>query len=76
MIEKRKTKTSAAVKNRYNNKAYGTVLVRINKDLVAAFKEKCLRLGVSQAHIIRRAIEQFLEEPYAQAADDERPFED
>lgn len=30
------------------------------KDLVAAFKEKCAAEGVTQAHVIRNAIEEFL----------------
>lgn len=29
MEEKRKTKTSSAVKNRYNNKVYGSIIVRV-----------------------------------------------
>lgn len=59
---KRKTRTSAAVKNRYNNKTYGRVSVAIKKELVAAFKEKCLEKGISQTEIIKKAIEAFLNE--------------
>ncbi len=62
MAEKRKTHTSAAVKNRYNNRVYGSVTARLPKELVQAFKEKCAAKGISQAQIFKKAIEQFLEE--------------
>lgn len=57
---KRKTKTSSAVKQRYNEKVYDVISARIPKDLAAAFKEKCTANGVSQAQIIKAAIEAFL----------------
>lgn len=76
MNEKRKTKTSAVVKNRYNNKVYGTILVRLHKELVDAFKAKCSRIGVSQAQVIRQAIENFLEVNHAQTTNNGRPPED
>ncbi len=60
MPEKRKTTTSTAVKMRYNNKVYSTISVRLPKDLVADFKNKCETEGVSQAEIVRRAVEAFL----------------
>ena len=60
--KKRKTKTSTAVKRRYNEKTYGTVTAFIPKDLANSFKEKCLREGVSQAQIIKKAITDFLDE--------------
>ena len=41
MEEKRKTKTSSAVKNRYNNRVYGSIIVRVPKEMAEAFKEKC-----------------------------------
>ncbi len=50
------------MKNRYNNKTYGRVSVAIKKELVVAFKEKCLEKGISQAEIIKKAIEAFLNE--------------
>ena len=62
MAEKRKTKTSSAVKNRYNNRVYGSIIVRVPKELAEAFKEKCAATGTSQAQIVKRAIEQFLTE--------------
>ena len=60
--EKRKTKTSSAVKQRYNKKTYGNVSVRLPKSLVAEFKAKCLAEDVSQAEIIKKAIEDFLKQ--------------
>ena len=38
---KRKTKTSAAVKNRYNKKAYDRISVVVPKGMGEAFKQKC-----------------------------------
>ena len=57
---KRKTHTSSEVKRRYNQKTYGAVSVQLPKDLVARFKEKCRAEGVSQAQIVKKAIEEFL----------------
>lgn len=57
---KRKTKTSAAVKDRYNKKAYDVILARVPKGMGEAFKQKCAELGVSQAQIIKQAVEEFL----------------
>ena len=48
---KRKTKTSTAVKSRYNQKAYDVISVRVPKDLAAAFREKCDAEGAVQAQI-------------------------
>lgn len=60
--EKRKTHTSTAVKQRYNNKVYSTVKAQLPKDLVARFKEKCKAEGISQAQVVKKAIEEFLGE--------------
>jgi predicted DNA binding CopG/RHH family protein len=57
---KRKTKTSTAVKQRYNEKVYDNVSARVPKDLAAAFKAKCAAEGIPQAQIIKKAIEEFL----------------
>ncbi len=62
MQGKRKTKTSSAVKQRYNEKSYGRIAAYVPKELAAAFKEKCANTGISQAQIIKRAIEEFLEQ--------------
>lgn len=56
----RKTTTSTDVKRRYNEKTYSRVAAALPKDLVAAFKLKCEQQGISQAQIIREAIENFL----------------
>ena len=58
--ETRKTKTSSAVKNRYNAKVYGQIAIKIPKDTVGAFKEKCAEKGVSQASVLTEAIKAFL----------------
>lgn len=58
--EKRKTRTSAAVKARYNKKTYGAITAYVPKELAVAFKEKCAAEGVPQAQIIKKAIEEFL----------------
>lgn len=57
---KRKTHTSTAVKRRYNEKTYDVIRVNIPKELAARFKEKCQRDGVSQASVIKKAIEEYL----------------
>lgn len=60
--KRRKTKTSASVKNRYAEKVYGTVLIKVDKTLVERFKEKCKADGVSQAQILKAAMEAYLAE--------------
>jgi predicted DNA binding CopG/RHH family protein len=58
---KRKTKTSTAVKARYNEKVYDVISARVPKELAGAFREKCAAEGVPQAQIIKKAIENFLQ---------------
>lgn len=58
--KKRKTTTSTAVKARYNKKNYDVIRASIPKELAEAFKEKCAAEGISQAQIIKNAIEEFL----------------
>ena len=60
MAEKRKTKTSTEVKTRYNQKTYDVIAVRVPKEMAEAFKAKCTAENIPQAHIIKRAIEEFL----------------
>ena len=60
--EKRKTHTSTAVKRRYNEKTYTLITANIPKELAAAFKAKCAEKGVSQASVVKAAIERFLAE--------------
>ena len=62
IAEKRKTTTSSEVKNRYNAKVYGRLNIQLPKDLVNRFKEKCKAENISQANIIKDAIEKFLGE--------------
>ena len=57
---KRKTKTSSAVKTRYNEKVYDNISARVPKELAAAFKAKCAAEGIPQAQIIKKTIEEFL----------------
>lgn len=57
-----KTKTSTEVKRRYNEKVYSKLTFQFPKDTVAKFKGKCERLGISQAGVVRKAIEDFLKE--------------
>jgi predicted DNA binding CopG/RHH family protein len=59
--EKRKTKTSSAVKQRYNQKTYSAVTAYLPKELAAAFKAKCAAEGIPQAQVIRKAVEEFLQ---------------
>lgn len=58
--EKRKTKTTTAVKQRYIDKTYDIISARVPKELAAAFKAKCAAEGIPQAQIIKKAIEDFL----------------
>ena len=62
MAEKRKTKTSTEVKTRYNQKTYDVIAVRVPKETAEAFKAKCAAEGVPQAQIIKKAIEEFLQQ--------------
>lgn len=57
---KRKTHTSSEVKARYNAKVYSNLSLKLPKELVANFKEKCTAEGVSQASVIKKAIEEYL----------------
>ena len=60
--KKRKTTTSSAVKNRYNKKVYSSLSFKFKKDFVQAFKDKCDEKGISQAEVVKKAIEDFLNE--------------
>ena len=59
---KRKTHTSSEVKRRYNQKTYTAVTAMLPKELAAAFKTRCAEQGVSQASVIKSAVEKFLME--------------
>ena len=58
--EKRKTKTSTAVKTRYNEKVYDVISARVPKELAAACRQKCNAEGIPKAQIIKKTIEEFL----------------
>ena len=60
-VKKRKTNTSAEVKARYNKKTYESLFVNLPKDMAQKFKQKCKEEGISQAKIIKEAVEAFLE---------------
>lgn len=60
--ETRKTSTSSEVKRRYNNKVYSRIVAELPKELVAEFKTVCKERGVSQASVLKKAIESFLNE--------------
>lgn len=59
--EKRKTHTSSEVKRRYNNKVYTQIAIQAPKQLAADFKAACVDAGVSQAQIIKDAMQAFIE---------------
>ena len=54
------SKPSADVIKRYQHKVYAKVAYSLPKQLVADFKAKCKAEGISQASIIRNAIENYL----------------
>lgn len=61
-VKKRKTRTSTEVKARYNKKAYESLFVNLPKDMAQRFKAKCKEDGISQAKVIKDAVEKFLTE--------------
>lgn len=55
--------------NKYNKTAYSQLVIYEKKDVTAAFKEKCERLGMPQRQVILNAIKKFLTEnnvPYSE----------
>ncbi len=57
MEEKRKTRTSSAVKRRYNQKVYRSITVQIKPELagrIHAYKE---REGISMSELLSRAMD-------------------
>lgn len=53
-------KSATSSKRRYNEKKYTMLAAQLPKQLVAEFREKCRLEGVSQASIIKKAIESYL----------------
>lgn len=54
-------KAQSRASRKYNDKTYSRVLVDLPKELVATFKANCKKVGITQAEVLRRAIEQFNE---------------
>ncbi len=54
------SRTSTDVKRRYNEKAYTQIRAAIPKELAERFKVECEAAGVSQASVIKEAIENFI----------------
>ena len=46
--------------DKYNLENYSRIDIRLPKELVADFKNKCAADGISQAAIIKSAIEEYL----------------
>ena len=55
-------KTSWQVKQKYNQKAYTRIVADVPKELATAFKTKCKEKNISQAQIIKKAVENFINE--------------
>lgn len=60
--KKRKTKTSTAVKRRYNEKMYTLITASLPKEMASRFKAACVARGIPQTQVIKRAITAFLAE--------------
>ena len=60
-MAERKTKTSTAVKTKYNKKVYDVITVRVPKEMAESFKKKCIETGEAQAQVIKRAISEYIE---------------
>ena len=58
---KKRTKTSTEAKRQYNQKMYSRIVADIPKDLAEQFRTVTAEKGDSQAAIIKKAIEQYLE---------------
>lgn len=54
--------TSWQVKDRYNKKHYKRIVADLPIELVEEFKSKCKAEGVSQAEVIKNALEKFVKE--------------
>ena len=53
-------KTSSASKQKYNNKVYSQINVRLQKDLVKQWEDRLLKDGITKAEFIRSAIQEYL----------------
>ena len=59
-MEKRKTKTSTAVKRRWNDEHYTTFRFVLDKDTAAAYKALCADLKQPLAEIPKQAVLEFI----------------
>ena len=55
-------KTSAASKNRYNQKAYKRIIVALKKDLVNDWEKQLKVDGITKAAFVREAIQKYMYE--------------
>ena len=58
---KRKTHTSTQVKQRYNDKVYTAMTFRVPKELAAEFKQICADNDISQAQVIKDAMQETID---------------
>ena len=54
-------KSSTRATQRYIDKTYTQIAIRVPKEMASQIKEKCKKEGIPQAKIIKKAIEDFLE---------------
>lgn len=59
---KHKPYTSTEVKNRYNQRVYDQINFKIPKKTAAKFKAKCEAKNIPQAQVLKKAIDDFLNE--------------
>lgn len=60
--QKRKTKTSTEVKNRYNKKTYTQIAFSLKKEKAEEYKQKCKEKGIPYSKPLHDAVDNFLEE--------------
>ena len=58
---KRKTHTSTQVKQLYNDKVYTALTFRVPKELAAEFKKICADNDISQAQVIKDAMQETID---------------
>ena len=62
-------RTSAAAKNRYNDKVYKKVIVALKKELVEEWEVQLKADGITKASFIREAISKYMYEAKTKGAD-------
>jgi len=55
-------KTSSAVKQKYNNKVYSQINIRLPKELVQAWEERLQKDNISKAEFLRTAVNKYLKD--------------